>query len=211
MKVRAKGAGDILGVTSATVRRWSQEGRLPFELSAAGQRLYDTDVLHKFVSEANGVVDEAAPTQKRVAFYIRSSQGTRTHLDGQKALLTQEYGNPVKVYQDKASGLNDRRRGLRLMIDDAREDKFDLLAVTHKDRLARFGTCYIEEHLKDLGVEVVYTSDEIKSPEEELLNDFMSLITSFSGKFYRLRGYEHQRKLIDRAKSEVDSREKRHA
>ena len=202
--VRAKQAGEILGVTSATVRRWSSEGRLPFVLSAARQRLYDEDEMKALRSEWTG--EELQEQEKNMVFYVRSSQGLTSHLENQESVLRRQYGEPKRIFKDKASGLNDNRPGLNSLIKSARRGEFTHLAITHKDRLTRFGFRYLEEHLKDLGVEILYSESEMKSPEEELMQDFVSLIASFSGKFYRLRGYEQQKKLLKTADGEVDKK-----
>ena len=44
------------------------------------------------------------------------------------------------------------------------------------------------------------------SLQEELLKDFMSLIASFSGKFYRLRGYEQQKQLLTKLGDELETK-----
>ena len=45
-----------------------------------------------------------------------------------------------------------------------------------------------------------------KSLNEELMQDFMTLIASFSGKFYRLRGYEEKKKLLAEAERRIEER-----
>ena len=44
------------------------------------------------------------------------------------------------------------------------------------------------------------------SAEQELMNDFMSLIASFSGKFYQLRGYTQQKQLLTQAEHNIDQK-----
>lgn len=44
-------------------------------------------------------------------------------------------------------------------------------------------------------------------PQEVLLQDFMSLIASFSGKFYRLRGYDNQKKLLSKAGDYIEQKQ----
>lgn len=48
-------------------------------------------------------------------------------------------------------------------------------------------------------------SDDTKEPHEVLMQDFMSLLASFSGKFYRLRGWEQRKKFLDDVQKEVDA------
>ena len=77
--------------------------------------------------------------------------------------------------------------------------------MTHKDRLARFGVAWLEQLLNAHGVALEVLDDaRTKSPHEELLADFMSLVASFSGRLYRLRGHADQRKLLTQAREVID-------
>ena len=42
---------------------------------------------------------------------------------------------------------------------------------------------------------------------EQLMQGFMNLTTSFSGKFYRLRGYEQQRMVLRKASEHIDEKQ----
>ncbi|APE08025.1 hypothetical protein BO226_01295 [Rhodococcus sp. 2G] len=59
---------------------------------------------------------------------------------------------------------------------------------------------WIERYLSVVGVtvEVLREQGEI-SLAEELMDDFMALLASFSGRFYRLRSKQNQRRLLDDA------------
>ena len=61
--------------------------------------------------------------------------------------------------------------------------------VNYKDRLTRFGFNYIETICNSLGVQIIVVSDETKdkSVQEEMVEDMMALIASFSGKLYGMR------------------------
>ncbi|AWK75611.1 hypothetical protein CBI38_16630 [Rhodococcus oxybenzonivorans] len=43
-----------------------------------------------------------------------------------------------------------------------------------------------------------------KSLVEELMDDFMALLASFSGRFYRLRSKQNQRRLLDDAAARLE-------
>ena len=58
----------------------------------------------------------------------------------------------VAVYQDKGAWLCERRRGLERVFKGAQEGHLEVLAVTHADRLARFGTTWLERLLSRDGV-----------------------------------------------------------
>ena len=64
------------------------------------------------------------------------------------------------------------------------------MLVTYPDRLARFGLKYIERH-RYCNVLVEYIKPkEQKEQREELVEDLISIITSFAGKLYGLRSHK---------------------
>jgi predicted site-specific integrase-resolvase len=88
-----------------------------------------------------------------------------------------------------ASGINERRPQLGKGLQLIAEKKADTLVVEFKDRLARFGYDYLELFITTLGgrIEVMETT-ETKSPNEELVEDLIAIITSFSARIYGKRG-----------------------
>lgn len=203
MAIRVKEAGNILGVGTTTIRRWVEDGKLPDVRNAAGQRIFEMKDLEPLLPQDMN----AEEIISRRAFYVRSSSDQDTSLESQISSLKASYGEPEHLYQDKCSGLRESRSGLDRMLRDAKERKFTEVCVTYPDRLARFGVGFIEQLLLSYGVTVTYQNPgKGGSPEEELMSDFMALIASFSGKFYRLRGWEQQRKLIERVKSDLDNK-----
>lgn len=205
MLVRAKNAGEILGVSANTVRVWCREGKLEFTLSAAGQRLFDTHYLESKKKEMLGIEESS---QK--VFYVRSSGDSDVSLETQEEKLRTAYGEDYILFSDKASGLKDNRKGLEKLLDYCKLNSGSLVYVTNEDRLTRFGFNYLRRSIEqDYGCElIVLDSKETKEPHEVLMNDFMSLIASFSGKFYRLRGWEQRKKFLDTAKKEVENNAK---
>jgi len=70
------------------------------------------------------------------------------------------------------------------------ERKVDRVFVLYKDRLTRFGFGYLELFCAAFGTKIEVISEEVsdKTAEEELAEDLVSIIHSFSGKLYGLRG-----------------------
>jgi predicted site-specific integrase-resolvase len=99
----------------------------------------------------------------------------------------------IAIYKDVASGLNDKRPGLQRLIKDSFARKFTAVFITHKDRLARFGTRVLYQILELLHIEVKdwdslsNAPKKDDSPTKELVNDVLAILTSYSGKLYRLR------------------------
>ncbi len=70
------------------------------------------------------------------------------------------------------------------------EGDIDTIVVAHKDRLARFGFDLIEWFCDQYGTKLIVLNNVYKTPKQELLDDFMSIMHTFSSKLYFLRSYE---------------------
>jgi putative resolvase len=82
-----------------------------------------------------------------------------------------------EIVEECASGLNDSRPKLQKILQ---EKKATRLVVEHKDRLTRFGFAYIET-LFPGKIIVVNNCEEI---EQDIMQDFISIITSFCARIY---------------------------
>lgn len=191
-------AAEQLNITASTLRKYADDGLISFLTTPNGQRVFTQEAIDTF----NG-----AKAEPITVFYVRSSNGDKNLLQSQTVALQTVYGEPLKTYSDKGSGLNENRKGLTRLLTDAENKEFTRVCITQKDRLTRFGYSYIERHLKNLGIEIVTLGEtEEKTLNEELLQDFMSLLASFSGKFYRLRGYTQQRQLLSKAEETINEK-----
>jgi putative resolvase len=82
------------------------------------------------------------------------------------------------------------------------KDQFDILIVEHSDRLTRFGSKYIELLLKMTGrkLEIV---NMVETDEQDLIQDFVSVITSFCARLYgKRRSRRKTEKLIEELKKD---------
>ena len=200
-RVRVGVAAKRLGVHADTIRRWGDEGRFP-SVRVAGQRRFLLSDLDAFA--AGGVPD---PDHRREALYLRvsSTSGQETSLVAQEAeLRTTATGDVVEVQRDTASGLRENRPGLARLLAHAAQGKFDVVRVTHEDRLARFGAAWIIALLDRDGVSVeILHSKGSAGGMDELLADFMSLVASFAGRMYGIRGREAKARLLASAGGKI--------
>ena len=76
---------------------------------------------------------------------------------------------------------------------------------TYPDRLTRFGFGYLEEFFRGYGVRihVVDGQEDYKAVQEELVDDLIAVVTSFSGKLYGLRSHGKAKALVDAVKGHV--------
>lgn len=202
--LRVGQAAKFLGISPSTVRLWCRNGKLDYHVSITGEKVFYPSELEAFRREVLGLEPDAGKT----FFYVRSSSDSDVLISTQLERLELAYGEPDNVFQDESSGLNEKRKGLKELLKAVKsEDGKVKVYVTNKDRLTRFGYSYLEELFGAYGAEVVVLdSAETREPHEVLMKDFMALLASFSGKFYRLRGWEQQRKFIDDVAKELDTK-----
>jgi len=60
----------------------------------------------------------------------------------------------VEVLKDIASGLNTQRKGLLKLFQLVEGRSVDVVLITYKDRLTRFGFEYLEEFFSTTGVKI---------------------------------------------------------
>jgi predicted site-specific integrase-resolvase len=81
------------------------------------------------------------------------------------------------------SGVNDNRKKLLKILQ---EEKATKIVVEHKDRLTRIGFNFIQEACKKFGCEIVIINN-VEGEREDIIQDFVSIITSFCSKLYGQR------------------------
>lgn len=132
--------------------------------------------------------EEKSTKKEYVVTYARvSSSENKDNLDTQSKRLI-DFCNAKgwkteENIKEIGSGLNDSRPKLLKILSDGKATK---IVVEHKDRLSRFGTSYIEVCCKHFGCEVEYINN-ISSETEDLMQDFVSVITSFCARIYGQR------------------------
>lgn len=98
-------------------------------------------------------------------------------------------GNKVDlVFTDISSGMNENRVGFDKVIDLVVEGNVNKLYISYKDRLTRFGFAYFEKLFKKFGTEIVVVNlTKEEDFQQELTQDFISIIHHFSMKMYSNR------------------------
>ena len=84
----------------------------------------------------------------------------------------------------------------------------DVIVITYKDRLTRFGFEYSEYFFKQYGItiEVIY-GEEPKDAYQELVEDLLAIVTGFAGKLYGMRSHK-KKKLVQGFKQFLEDVEK---
>ena len=194
-----KEAMDYLNVSKITLQRWDNSGRLKAIRTSGGHRRYKLSDLKKFIGEYHAEGKETDDVI--VATYARcstSDQKQHGDIDRQSQRLS-EYCAKKKykvayIIKDMGSGLNDKRKGFTKLCNLVVNGKINKVVIEHKDRLTRFQYNLIEFFFNSYGVEIELLDKKECTEQEELVNDMMMLIASFSGKVYSLRAQENRKK-----------------
>jgi len=154
-------------------------------------------------------VGEAPPkASETVVIYARvSAAENKANLNSQAERL-QAYcaakGWAVsQVVKEIGSGVNDERPKLLKVLTNA---SARVIVVEHKDRLTRFGFHYLEALLLMQGrrIEVV---KEAENGRDDLMQDFVSIITSFCARLY---GQRRSKRKTERLIQELQDAKESH-
>jgi len=183
-----------LGLTYKTVWRLWKEGKLDAYQLPTGTVIVREEIKDKLPN--------------KICIYTRvSSSENKDNLKRQAERL-KEYAiargyQIYKIVEEVGSGVNDNRKKLSQILKDKDYNK---LIVEHKNRLTRFGFNYISILFNQLGkeIEVVNETDNSK---QDLMQDFISIITSFCARLYGLRRSKRKtEKIIKELKDEKNSK-----
>lgn len=190
----------ILNVSKITLQRWDNSGKLKAIRTKGKHRRYKQSDIDDFLG--NKIINkEETKNETIVATYARcstSDQKQHGDIDRQSQRLT-EYAVKHKykieyIIKDVGSGLNDKRKGFVKLCNLVIGRKINKVLIEHKDRLTRFQFNLIEMFFNSYGVEIELIDKTEYTEQEELVNDMMMLIASFSGRLYSARAKESNKK-----------------
>ena len=191
-------AAEYLNVSIDTLRKWDKYNKLKPLETAGGHRRYDTDTLDDFIGKKKKNLEETHIICATYARVSSNEQNQKGDLDRQSQRLSEYCAKKgllvTYIIKDVGSGLNDNRCGFNKLTELIIQNKVNKLVVEHKDRLTRFQFNFIKKMFESYGCEVVVINDIDVSSEEELATDIISLMASFSGKFYGRRSAKRRKK-----------------
>ncbi len=197
-------AAKRLGVTSKTLQRWDREGKLtPDSRSVTNRRLYSEAQIARFA----GLAIKSEPT--RIVAYCRvSSAAQKPDLVNQVRVLEEfvvarGLAN-VEFVSEIGGGLNFQRKKFLALMSDIGRHQIKTLVLAHRDRLTRFGYEWFEHYAKEHGCELLVLNQERLSPEQEMVQDLMTIVHCFSSRLYGLRNYKKKLKeALEQDRSEA--------
>ncbi|QKR00872.1 IS607 family transposase [Metallosphaera tengchongensis] len=192
--LRPKEVCERLGISYATLWNYVKQGKIkPIILESGKWRFREEDV-----ERLMGVVKK-----KKVVLYARVSSDTqKDDLAKQVAYLQGRVEEYDLTITDIGSGLNMKRKGFKRLLKMILNNEVSKVVVAYKDRLVRFGFEILEEVCRTHNCEIEVLEEEDKAPEQELVEDLITVLVSFSGKLYGMRShkYEKVKKCVEELK-----------
>ena len=188
---KPKEFAELLNVSVITLQRWDNNGKLKAFRTPTNRRYYTYEqyLEYKGIHKKNN--------DRKTIIYTRvSTANQKDDLKNQVDFLRQ-YANAKgmiidEVIEDYGSGLNYNRKKWNKLIDECMTNEIDTIIIAHKDRFIRFGYDWFERFLAKFNVDIIVVNNESLSPQEELVQDIISILHIFSCRIYGLRKYKNK-------------------
>lgn len=141
--------------------------------------------------------ETAHPGPRQTVVYCRvGSQSQRADLKNQRRVLEEfclarGLAN-VEFVEEIGGGMNFGRKKFLALMDAIEAGTVGTLIVAHKDRLTRLGYEWFERFCQRHACDILVLNQEHLSPEEELVQDLLTITQVFSARLYGLRNYRKQ-------------------
>lgn len=187
-------ASKYLGVSTSSLRNWEHDGLITPIKTKSNQRRYTKAMLDSLIKNQDS--DAKRPFKHLTIGYCRvSSNHQKDDLKRQIDVVSQfcvANGCQFKIIQDIGSGLNYKKKGLRELMNIICHKQCERVVVNYQDRLVRFGFDLIQEICQANQVDlIVINQTNTDDPNQELVQDVLSIITVFSAKLYGERSHKN--------------------
>lgn len=183
----------MLGCSNFTLYNREKDGKLKAYYTPSGRRFYKKDDVVNLLEDAGLLYNDNNRIDiiyARVSTYKQKDCGDlKRQIDKITKKVIHLTPKKLEILSDVGSGLNEKRKNYVKLINMVLNNKIDRIFILYKDRLTRFGFFQFKQICEHCGTEVIVLSTEEneQSIEEELAEDIISIIHSFSGKLYGMR------------------------
>ena len=172
-----------------TLQQWDRDGILKAHRTPTGRRYYTEKDFNDFFK-----IEEQQKNKKKIAYCRVSSQNQKPDLKNQRTCIESfclTCGKPdVEYIEEIGGGLNFKRKKFLQLVEMVENKEVEELILAHKDRLVRFGFDFFELFFQKHGVKLTVINNQTLSPEQEMVQDLMTIIHCFSSRLYGLRNYK---------------------
>lgn len=188
---KPKDFAELLGVSVKTLQRWDRDGILKANRTPTNRRYYTYDQYLQFrgIQTENDIRD--------TVIYARvSTRNQKDDLKNQVEFLKQFCNSKGMIVnqciEEFGSGLNYNRKKWNKLLEEVMENKIKIIVISNKDRFIRFGYDWFEKFCERFNTRIIIVNNEALSPNEEFVQDIISILHVFSCRLYGLRKYKNQ-------------------
>lgn len=193
---RLNEAAKLLAVSTRTLQRWDVAGKIQCLRTPNGKRRIPESEIQRILGRLpEELIERKLVIYARVSSHEQKKKGDlKRQVQIIKEKMDSSLFSTIDVIEDVGSGLNDKRKGLLKLLAMAKNKQVTDVAIRYKDRLTRFGFEYLQVYFDSHGVKLHVFDDKVKEPtlQEELVEDLLAIVTSFSGKLYGSRSHKNQ-------------------
>ena len=207
---KPKDFAELLGVSVKTLQRWDRDGILKANRTPTDRRYYTYDQYLQFkgIQTNNDIRD--------IVIYARvSTRNQKDDLHNQVEFLKQFCNAKGMIVnqciEDFGSGLDYNRKKWNKLIEEVMANKIKTIVISSKDRFISFGYDWFERFCKKFNTEIIIVNNESLSPNEELVQDIISILNVFSCRLHGLRKYKNQIKEDNQIAKELQNGNKPNA
>lgn len=187
--VTAKEIKQLFHISAVTLMNWKNSGKIQYKKLSDKKILYDIDSINNFAD------DETKKLNTKNVIYARvSTSNQKDDLNNQIELIKNYMLNngikPDNIYSDIASGMNENRKQFNQLLETIFKREVKTVYITFKDRLSRFGFNYFKQIFNYFGTNIVILDEQEetnKTYQQELMEDLLSIIHTYSMKLYTNR------------------------
>ena len=175
----------LLKISRVTLCKYVKNGKIRVEKEPNGYYKYNDEDVYKILGKGDdgrlNVIYARVSTAKQ-------KQDLENQIANNIAYLNSQGIKVDKIYSDIKSGMSLDRKGFMELLSDVMDYKIKSVYISYKDRLARLSYELVTKLFNDYGTTIeIINNCESKSLEQELFEDIMQTIHSFSMKMYSKR------------------------
>ncbi|GAA7946509.1 IS607-like element ISSto13 family transposase [Helicobacter pylori] len=182
--MKSKEVLKILKISRVTLWKYVKSGKIRVKQEPNGYYIYNDSDVYSLAGIEDGrlnVVYARVSTQKQ-------KQDLHNQIENCISFINAKGISVDSIYSDIKSGMSLDRKGFMELLNAVMAFKIKAVYISYKDRLARLSYELVEKLFSDYGTKIVIINQcESISLEQELFEDIMQTIHSFSMKMYSKR------------------------
>ncbi|TPH33817.1 IS607 family transposase [Helicobacter pylori] len=179
--MKSKEVLKILKISRVTLWKYVKSGKIRVKQEPNGYYIYNDSDVYSLAGIEDGrlnVVYARVSTQKQ-------KQDLQNQIENCISFINAKGISVDSIYSDIKSGMSLDRKGFMELLNAVMAFKIKAVYISYKDRLARLSYELVEKLFSDYGTKIIIINQcESISLEQELFEDIMQTIHSFSMKMY---------------------------